>query len=124
MTACSLFVLRRRQARFAQHDVIYPAQHGGRATAHANGGPAQDGSAPHHPAANATACAPAAGSFRTPLHPWSTALFAAACAAIVAVSVWNFPFNSLVGYAIIALGIPPYLYWSRAHRPTALPDTP
>ncbi|MGD0190881.1 MAG: amino acid permease [Rhizomicrobium sp.] len=45
------------------------------------------------------------------LHPWSTGLFIAACLAIVGFSFWAYPLNSLVGYAIMALGIPPYLYW-------------
>jgi APA family basic amino acid/polyamine antiporter len=53
------------------------------------------------------------GPYRAPLHPWSTGIFVLACAGIVAVSFWNFPLNSVVGYAIMALGIPPYLYWRR-----------
>ena len=57
--------------------------------------------------------APAAG-YRAPLHPWSTGLFILACAAIVVCSFWAYPVNSLVGYAIMLLGIPPFLYWQ--HR--------
>ncbi len=49
--------------------------------------------------------------YRAPLHPWSTGAFMCACACIVAVSIWNYPINSLVGYGIMAAGIPPYLYW-------------
>jgi APA family basic amino acid/polyamine antiporter len=59
---------------------------------------------------------PQGGAMRAPLHPWSTAVFVLACACIVAVSVWNFPVNSLVGYAIMMLGIPPFLYWRRRAR--------
>jgi APA family basic amino acid/polyamine antiporter len=59
---------------------------------------------------------PLGGSYRAPLHPWSTGAFVAACAGIVAVSIWNFPLNSLIGYAIMALGIPPFLYWRRRAR--------
>ncbi len=59
---------------------------------------------------------PQRGAMRTPLHPWSTAVFVLACAGIVAVSVWNFPVNSLVGYGIMMLGIPPFLYWRRDAR--------
>jgi APA family basic amino acid/polyamine antiporter len=51
--------------------------------------------------------------YRAPLHPWSTGLFILACAAIVACSFWAYPVNSLVGYAIMLLGIPPFLYWQR-----------
>jgi APA family basic amino acid/polyamine antiporter len=55
----------------------------------------------------------AVGSYRAPLHPWSTGAFILACAAIVACSFWAYPVNSLVGYGILLLGIPPYLYWRR-----------
>jgi APA family basic amino acid/polyamine antiporter len=54
------------------------------------------------------------------LHPWSTALFIAACVAIVGFSFWSYPLDSLVGYAIMALGIPPYLFWRSRYR-RALP---
>ncbi len=59
---------------------------------------------------------PQGGATRTPLHPWSTGVFVLACGYIVVVSVWNFPINSLVGYAIMVLGIPPFLYWQRQKR--------
>jgi APA family basic amino acid/polyamine antiporter len=59
--------------------------------------------------------------YRAPLHPWSTGLFVLACFCIVAVSIWNFPVDSLVGYAIMALGIPPYLYWRQQARRTPVP---
>ncbi len=49
-------------------------------------------------------------------HPWSTALFIAACVAIVGFSFWAYPLDSLVGYAIMALGIPPYLFWRSRNR--------
>jgi basic amino acid/polyamine antiporter, APA family len=57
-----------------------------------------------------------AATYRAPLHPWSTGLFILACAAIVACSFWAYPLNSLVGYAIMLLGIPPFLYWQRRHQ--------
>ncbi len=56
--------------------------------------------------------------FRAPFHPWTTGLFVLACILVVAVSFWSFPVNSLVGYGIMLLGVPPYLYW-RARRPRA-----
>lgn len=60
--------------------------------------------------------------FRAPLHPWTTGLFVLACAMIVGVSLWTFPINSLVGYGILLLGVPPYLYWRS--RPRLEPASP
>ncbi len=57
-----------------------------------------------------------APGFRTPLHPWTTGLFVLACVLVVAVSLWTFPINSLVGYGILLLGVPPYLYWRSRPR--------
>ena len=54
--------------------------------------------------------------FRTPLHPLTTGLFVAACALTVVATVWNNPANSLIGYAILAAGVPAFLYWRRANR--------
>jgi APA family basic amino acid/polyamine antiporter len=51
--------------------------------------------------------------FRSPLHPWSTGLFILACGVVVGSSFWTYPINSLIGYAILLLGVPPYLYWRR-----------
>jgi basic amino acid/polyamine antiporter, APA family len=52
-------------------------------------------------------------SYRAPWHPVTTGLFILACVAVVASSFWAYPINSLVGYAILLLGVPPYLYWRR-----------
>jgi hypothetical protein len=41
--------------------------------------------------------------------------FILACIVIVASSLWAYPINSLIGYAILLLGVPPYFYW-RARR--------
>ena len=54
--------------------------------------------------------------FRAPLHPWVTGLFVLACVMVVGVSLWTFPINSLVGYGILLLGVPPYLYWRGRSR--------
>jgi basic amino acid/polyamine antiporter, APA family len=64
-----------------------------------------------------------APAYRAPLHPWSTASFVLACAAIVACSFWSYPVNSLIGYGIMALGVPPFLYWQRQKslHPAGLP---
>ena len=49
--------------------------------------------------------------FRVPGHPFTTALFAAACALIVAATVYKSPANSAVGIAILLTGIPVYFLW-------------
>jgi APA family basic amino acid/polyamine antiporter len=49
--------------------------------------------------------------FRAPWHPLTTSLFILACLAIVGCSFWAYPVNSLIGYAILLAGVPPYLYW-------------
>ncbi len=56
-------------------------------------------------------------AFEAPWHPWSTGAFIAASAAIVGFSFWAYPVNSLIGYAILLLGVPPYLYWRRQGLP-------
>jgi APA family basic amino acid/polyamine antiporter len=54
-----------------------------------------------------------ANVYLAPFHPWSTGLFVLACAVIVGVSFWAYPVNSLIGYAIMLIGVPPYLYWRK-----------
>ena len=54
--------------------------------------------------------------FSAPLHPFSTGLFVAACAVIVIATVANDLRNSLIGYAILAAGVPACLYWQRKNR--------
>ena len=51
------------------------------------------------------------GTFRVPGHPFTTALFAFACALIVAATVYQSPANSAVGLAILATGVPVYFLW-------------
>jgi basic amino acid/polyamine antiporter, APA family len=55
-------------------------------------------------------------AFKTPLHPFTTGLFVAACAITVVATVWNSPINSLIGYAILLAGVPACLYWQRKNR--------
>ncbi len=55
--------------------------------------------------------------YLTPGHPYTTALFVAACAAIVITTIATFPANSAFGLIILLAGIPVYLYWSRSARP-------
>ncbi len=53
------------------------------------------------------------GLYRTPGHPYTTGLFVAACAAIVASTWVASPENSVIGFGILLTGIPVYLYWRR-----------
>ena len=48
-----------------------------------------------------------------PGHPFTTILFVASCLLVVVATVWNAPFNSLIGYAILLAGVPAFLYWRR-----------
>jgi APA family basic amino acid/polyamine antiporter len=54
--------------------------------------------------------------YRVPGHPYTTALFVLACAAIVTSTIFMYPTNSVFGFIILAAGIPVYLYWSRKPR--------
>lgn len=58
-------------------------------------------------------------AFNTPLHPLTTGLFVAACFVTVVATVANNPVNSLIGYAILAAGVPACLYWQRKNRGAA-----
>jgi APA family basic amino acid/polyamine antiporter len=61
--------------------------------------------------------------YLTPGHPYTTALFVLACAAIVITTVATFPANSAIGLIILLAGFPVYLYWSRrAHRSPPAPN--
>jgi basic amino acid/polyamine antiporter, APA family len=53
----------------------------------------------------------ATGGFRVPGHPFTTALFAVACALIVAATIYKYPANSAIGLAIVVSGIPVYFLW-------------
>ena len=57
--------------------------------------------------------------FKAPGHPYTTGLFVLACFATVAATVLNNPANALVGYAILAAGVPACLYWQRKKRGAA-----
>jgi APA family basic amino acid/polyamine antiporter len=54
--------------------------------------------------------------FRVPGHPLTTGFFVLACWAVVVATVLNNPLNALIGYAILAAGIPACLYWQREKR--------
>ena len=61
---------------------------------------------------------PHSSGFRAPGHPVTTALFVAACFAIVVATVATNLVNSLIGYAILLLGIPACRFWQRRNRIT------
>jgi APA family basic amino acid/polyamine antiporter len=51
--------------------------------------------------------------YRMPGHPVSTAIFVAICWWVVANTIYRYPRNSLVGYALLLAGVPVYWFWSR-----------
>jgi APA family basic amino acid/polyamine antiporter len=51
------------------------------------------------------------GIYRTPGHPYTTGIFVAVCAAIVASTWAQSATNNLIGLAILLTGIPVYLWW-------------
>jgi APA family basic amino acid/polyamine antiporter len=53
------------------------------------------------------------GAFRVPGYPWTPALFVLAALYVVASSVLANPTDALKGTALLALGIPVYVYWRR-----------
>jgi basic amino acid/polyamine antiporter, APA family len=57
----------------------------------------------------------APSGFRAPGHPWTTGAFILACVLVVASTFWSYPRESLVGYGLLVLGLPPYVYWRRAN---------
>lgn len=54
--------------------------------------------------------------FNVPGHPVTTILFVAASWVIVANTLFKYPKNTLIGFAILLAGIPAYIFWSRGTR--------
>src|SRR5216117_3121543 len=52
------------------------------------------------------------GEFREPGHPVTTAIFVAACWAIVIATIVHAPRDSAIGFAILAAGLAAYWFWS------------
>jgi basic amino acid/polyamine antiporter, APA family len=55
--------------------------------------------------------------YRMPGHPVTTAVFVAICWWVVANTIYRYPENSLIGFAILLAGIPVYWLWSRRTSP-------
>jgi APA family basic amino acid/polyamine antiporter len=51
--------------------------------------------------------------YRVPGHPVTTVLFVAICWWVVANTIYRYPQNSLIGFAILLAGVPVYWMWSR-----------
>ncbi|MGB9434091.1 MAG: amino acid permease [Candidatus Acidiferrum sp.] len=55
--------------------------------------------------------------YAMPGHPVSTVLFVAICWWVVGNTLYRYPQNSLLGFALLLTGIPVYWFWSRRARP-------
>ena len=50
--------------------------------------------------------------YRVPWHPYTTGLFVLICWLVVANTIYKYPMNSLLGMAILLLGVPAYAFWA------------
>jgi APA family basic amino acid/polyamine antiporter len=50
--------------------------------------------------------------YRVPGHPFTTGLFVLVCWLVVANTIYKYPMNSLLGMAILLLGVPAYAVWA------------
>ena len=57
--------------------------------------------------------------FKAPGHPFTTAIYVLACWTVVVATVANNPVNAIIGYVILAAGVPACLYWQRKNRRAA-----
>jgi APA family basic amino acid/polyamine antiporter len=55
-------------------------------------------------------------TFKVPGHPFTTALFVAACWLVVLSTVYKYPLNSAIGFLLVLAGIPACYYWLRQQR--------
>ncbi len=56
------------------------------------------------------------GTYRVPGHPFTTIIFVLISWLVVANTIYRYPANSLLGMAILLLGIPVYAFWHRRNR--------
>ena len=68
---------------------------------------------------SASAEARAQAGFRIPMHPLSTILFIAICLVVVANGFWSDARDSIIGYSILAAGVPVYFLWRWFTRKTS-----
>jgi len=54
--------------------------------------------------------------YRVPGHPWTTAIFVLACWIVVINTIYKYPTNSLLGMAILLLGLPVYAFWAAKQK--------
>jgi APA family basic amino acid/polyamine antiporter len=54
--------------------------------------------------------------YRMPGHPVSTVIFVAICWWVVANTIYRYPRNSLIGFVLLAAGVPVYWFCSRRAR--------
>ncbi len=59
---------------------------------------------------------PTKGGYRIPGHPFTTILFIVASWSVVANTIYRYPANSLLGMAILGVGIPVYFVWRWKNR--------
>ena len=57
-----------------------------------------------------------AGGYRVPGHPLTTAVFVLVCWVVVINTIYKYPKNSLLGMAILLLGLPVYAFWAAKRR--------
>jgi hypothetical protein len=57
-----------------------------------------------------------AGTYATPLYPILPALFCAAAVLVVGSVLWSAPGRSMIGLALLATGVPAWLYWKSRDR--------
>jgi APA family basic amino acid/polyamine antiporter len=53
---------------------------------------------------------------KVPGHPLTTILFVAASWLVVLNTIYKYPGNTLIGMAILAAGVPAYLFWNRKNK--------
>jgi len=59
---------------------------------------------------------PSRDGFRTPAHPFTTAIFTIACWLVVLGTIAKAPRDSAIGIGILAAGLPAYWFWSSRRR--------
>jgi len=53
------------------------------------------------------------GHVRTPWHPWTTLFFIAVSMAVVGATFVEHPVRSILGWSLVAAGLPVYFIWKR-----------